>query len=298
MRYVSLHSAERVASVLAVVAGAWLVPKQSSWLALVTSVGLAHYALSVFYSKKQIAQVCSQPFSGALFAALLVCGVALFWYGFPLIILFGFHHVFNEVYLLNRSLKLREGPENAGLRTASIILNLMLYFATVRSYPELQFMNHAFLFVGVAVACGVFLFALARVGKMLAPSQWVDCCVFEIVGIVLLAVSFYYRINVYHVVLYHCIFWGVYPLQKMARQKSGETGRYIGLNIAAVLIAFVFSPRSFVHPLRIPGVGWDALFRFASTTHILMSLGLSTAHPAWITRWFLGRQRQAVARST
>lgn len=289
MRFLSLHSAERVGSVLVVAVAASFVPDWGTWRTLVISVGLGHYILSVIYSRKQIVQVSSQPASAILFAGLLACTALLFWNGFPLLILFGFHHVFNEVYLLNRTLKLRDDSSGAALRTSSIILNLMLYFATVRNYPEVRFMNHTLLFIGVAVACVVFLAVLLRMGRALTVSQWVDCCIFEAVGLALLAVSFYYRINVFHVVLYHCVFWGVYPLQKLARQGGMEVGRYLGLNLITIFAGFLISPLSFWHALRLSNAHWDAMFQLTTTAHIMMAFGISTAHPAWITRWFQGR---------
>jgi hypothetical protein len=297
MKLVSLHSAERISSVLVVAVLAWLVPDPRAWLTLVISVALGHYILSLIYSRKQIVQVGSRPTSMVLFAGLLLCSAVLYWRGFPLIILFGIHHVFNEVYLLNRSLKLRNEPDAAALRTGSIFVNLLLYFATVRHYPELQFMNHTLLFAGVAVACIVFLVVLLRVGKTLSASQVVDCCIFEVVGLALLAVSFYHRINVYHVVLYHCVFWGVYPLQKMAQQGAGEVKRYVGFNIAAITAGFLISPLSFVYATRLSEMHWDAAFRMTSIVHIMMAFGLSTAHPAWITKWFQGRAPQTASRA-
>jgi hypothetical protein len=297
MKFLSLHSAERIGSVIVVAALACLVRDPRMWFTLVISVALGHYILSLIYSRKQVAQVCSQPSSMVPFAGLLLCSVLLYLGEFPLIILFGIHHVFNEVYLLNRTLKLHDGPDAAALRTASIVVNFLLYIATVRRYPELQFINHAFLFAGVAVACIVFLVVLLKAGKLLSASQLLDCCIFEVVGLALLAVSFYHRINVYHVVLYHCTFWGVYPLQKMARQGGGEVARYAGLNIAALFAGFLISPLSFLHAFRLSDMHWDAVFRLSSIIHIMMAFGLSTAHPAWITKWFQGRVRNTVSRT-
>jgi|GEM_PF-2482423 len=285
MRYISLHSIERIASVLVVAAIACVVADSRTWMALVISAATGHYLLSVGYSRKQIAQVCSRPGPLAGFLALILAGIFLYRGGFPLIVIFGIHHVFNEVYLLDRTLKLRDRGEAAFFRTSSILVNFSLYFATVRSYEELHWINHMFLFASVAVTCVLFLVALTRVRQVVEPSRILDCVIFEVVGLALLAVSFYRPINVFHVVLYHCVFWGVYPLQKMARQGAGEVGRYLGQNAVSIGAAFLVSPLAFV-AVHFSDANWDAFFRFSSWLHIMMAFGLSTAHPAWITRLF------------
>ena len=285
MRYISLHSIERIASVLAVAAIGCAVPDTRTWMAVVISAATGHYLLSVVYSRKQIGQVCSRPGPLAGFVALILAAIFLYRAWFPLIIIFGIHHVFNEVYLLDRTLKLRDRGEAAFFRTSSILVNFALYFATVRSYEELRWMNHAFLFASVAVTCVLFLYALTRVRQVVEPSRILDCVVFEVVGLALLAVSFYRPINVFHVVLYHCVFWGVYPLQKMARQGAGEVWRYLGQNAVTMGAAFLVSPLAFM-AVHFSDANWDAFFRVSSWLHIMTAFGLSTAHPAWITRLF------------
>lgn len=85
-------------------------------------------------------------------------------------------------------------------------------------------------------------------------------------------------------VLYHFVFWALYPLPRMMKKGFGEAGKYIGINVALSVGFILISPAAFI-PVHASMPMWFTMFMVFSYLHITMSFALSTAHPAWITRW-------------
>jgi hypothetical protein len=288
-----VHASLRIISILvvALIVRAFL----SDWAWIAVCVAFAHYFLSLLYSQRQIRCVFSRPASLPPLAGLALGGTALYLADFPLVIYFAFHHVFNEVYLLERAVGPSDDAEAAkALRTSGAVLNFFIYFVLLRDLSELKFVNQQFLFGGLAVSYGVFFYNLHRLGRSMKTSALVDNCIFEIIGLFLIGASFFFGFILLHLVFYHVVFWGLYPIPKMWRQRTGEIWRYVGMNAVLTLFFLLLSPLGFG---GLYGAHLIFLRQFGlwSFIHITASFALSNAHPNWITRWFDPRYAPASA---
>ena len=295
MSNASSYAALRVASI-AVVAATALSTRHipGLWLSVVLSVGFGHYALSVLYAKEPIRRVLSRPRSIASFAILAAGSYLLYTHNFSLLIAFAVHHVFNEVYLPDRVLKTGDALRLKQLRFARTALNFFIFFVLVRHAPEIQNWSRPLLFGGL-LCSAVMVAALMFHLRQNAPrAAFIDLCAFELIGLLIVVLSFFYNVRFLEIVLYHFVFWALYPLPKMLERGTNPAVRYVGLNVLLSAGFLLLSP---VSPLVtvFSDAQWFAQFRFWSYFHIATAFALSTAFPDWITRWFKPAPAPAVA---
>lgn len=287
------HSLLRLISVAITAVVFVLTRGQSPWHELVFSLGFGHYALSLIYARKQMVRVVlGQPHTLLPCLILLVGVWVLYRNDVSLLLYFGVHHIFNEVYLLERGVGLKDSAEVRAFRVGSLALHFLLYCALFRHYPDLDFVPDTLVFAGLAVAYPVFFALLYRLRGVLTPGACIDLCLFEVLGLFLLIATSVLNKHVWflQVVFYHFVFWSLYPLPKMAAQGRREVKRYIFLNIALT--------GTFLFLILLAISRWgatlgmvEAHFRLWSYIHITFSFALSSAHPSWITRWFQPRPK-------
>lgn len=305
-----LHTAFRIISVVLVLLFGYNVRSDRPYLAIIFSITFGHYLLSVIYARNQITRIVQQPSVLVMCLGLLAVVCGLFFSGFSLLIYFAVHHVFNEVYLLSRSVPVSD-PEGRRLRTSSIILNFFIYFTILRkdllilpfpsmvphdvewtrslAYRVLTFL----LVVNLVASYAAFATCVARVRKRVSRGELIDICSFEIAGLALVILSCFVKIRFLDLVLYHVVFWAMFPLPGMLKKSAGEAWQYVALTIATTAVFLLISPISSVS-FRLSEDQWWSQFYFWGYFHITMSFALSRAHPAWIVKWFFpGRMAKA-----
>lgn len=296
-----LHVLLRAISVLIVIVFVWLIPDYATERWVIFSLGFAHYFLSLVYAQGPLARVVSQPTTLLASVGLVIAGAALYLNQFSLLIYFAIHHVFNEVYLLGRVGPLQDQRATQALRIISVLLHFCLYCALLRHHAELEFLPRGLLFATLALSYLAFFIVLRRLKKELKLRALIDVGAFEVLGLLLLAASFFVRINFLHIVLYHFVFWSLFPLAKLAQQGRHKVRNYLVLNAAATIIFLLISPLGLLRSHWL-SAHWEEQFRFWSYLHITLSFAVSSAHPGWITRWFqptsLMNRSQSVARSS
>ena len=108
----------------------------------------------------------------------------------------------------------------------------------------------------------------------------------ELLSVAAIAIGHFHSISVWHIVLYHITFWGLYPLYKMYdRANIQPAQRYVFLNVTLLVVAWLISPLSFL-PWHMSEEFMRAQFIFTSFFHIMTSFALSRAQPEWIWRIF------------
>jgi hypothetical protein len=280
-----LHTLFRSVSLLAVVLG-WAYLPWASWASLVGAWAFGHYALSLLYARVQAIKLVGQPRYYFPLVVLAAGTAALYWGGFPVLIYFAVHHVFNETYMLSRALRLPPTTEARDYRCASQLVSLVLFLVLLRNNPILSFLPPEVGFAALIPAYIFFFYVLSQLrGVLQTRSQWVDACGFEILGLGLIIISFYADIRLLHLVFYHVVFWTFFPLPQMLKKSRGEVVRYLMLNGGLTLGFWLISPASFL-PWRVGLEAWVGGIASFAFLHISLSFALSSAHPWWIRRWF------------
>ncbi|MBC7998745.1 MAG: hypothetical protein IAF58_12425, partial [Leptolyngbya sp.] len=195
---------------------------------------------------------------------------------------FGFHLVFNEIYLLHRT-NLRPLWHRLGLlRTASCVFSLLLYAIAVRQV----FFGFQFIYMPVCVlaaAAGiVFLYALIKARPALTTKTFIDLCSLEIMACVIVGISMFTKIGVFEVVLYHITLWGIYPMTKMWKSPKAVIS-YVFYNVLGFMTMLHLSPLS-AWPYHFTFLQMLDQFKFWSFVHIFTAISISSAHPDWIIR--------------
>ncbi len=282
-KILSVHSWMRIASVLIVILLALVLQPQSAFVTFVFVFSSVHYTLAAFYGRHRIAQALSSP-REAFGLVLLTFAALLFFFGRGnLFLLFGIHHVLNEVYLLYRGAAEGLRAHTRSLRLSAIVFNSVIYVTLLRHTPPATRLDENWLFAALAVSCVFFFANLALARRSFKDASLADLCLFEVLGLIAIAASFFVQISLLHVVMYHFIFWSFYPVQSLARQGRRPVIQYVCLNLVLTGAFFLTSPAS-PFPLRMSDVLFMAQFRFWSMLHILTSFSLSAAHPVWIRK--------------
>lgn len=285
----SLHTSLRFVAILITVLIATQV-KDVVWLSLLWSLAFVHYALALFYSRRRMALVASETHSLIPAVGVTLAGAALYLNQFSLLIYFGIHHVFNEVYLWNRTLPVSEDGRRRALRGSAVLLNAFVYAVLLRHYSELSWIDPSLLFAGLLASYGYFFFCLSRLHPSLGLVSLLNSCSFELFGLLLVILSLFTPIDLNHIVLYHFIFWSLYPIDKFYRQGHGELTRYLVVSVVLLGIFLLFSPMG-VSDRAASEYYYYEQFIFWSFVHITLSFFLSDGHPMWITRWFRVRPK-------
>lgn len=303
MTNLPLHSIIRLISILLVLLITSLWPDPVFWSSIAMSLGLGHYLLSVIYAQRQISQAFVQPHSAKTLVALLLLGSTLYLCHFPLVIFFGLHHVFNEVYIVNRVITNEQTPGARTFRTSGVVLNFFIYFVVLRKDPDLQnlafelqkldFLNTSalksvltnVLLTGFIGSCVFFVVSLWNVKPRLKGAKLIDGFAFEVIGLGLVVVSFYVQILFLHVVFYHFVFWVLYPIAKISKQGRKPLARYFVETFASTALFLALSPIG-ISAYVLHGSFFFRQFFLWSYLHITSSFAFSNAHPNWIVRWF------------
>lgn len=285
-----LHSMIRIFSLLFTVWFAWQVPDQITLWSIVWCLGFGHYFIGLWYSRRLVRQVSQDSQTLYPFIVVLAMGTILFFARFSLTIYFAIHHAFNEVYMLNRTMKNK--VDLTGLRTSGVFLHLFLYAVLLRYTPTLMLIDPNILFVGLGISYLAFFFFLFRLRNQLSREELINNSCMEILGLALIPLADYASLSIFHIAFYHFVSWCLIPLQMIARQGKKSVFNYLGVTLLVTGGIFFLTP-----------IGLDSLafskefmgFQFVlwSFIHITISFGLSKAHPQWITKWFTPQEISA-----
>ncbi len=281
-------NALRLFSVAITIAIFWIAPSEEASRALVYSIAFGHYLIALWYSKKRILRITSQPASYPALLLIALVGYLAYANTFSLVIYFAVHHAFNESYILNFSngtSASRESGDLNNLRLSAVFFNFFVFLATLRNHPDLYFLNSAFLIVGVISTSIPFLFFLSRLKNVFTRAEMVRACAFEMMGLVILAVSFYTPITFIQVVCYHVVSWVFFPLYRMIKAAPGKITEYALLTAGVTFIFILLSPLG-VRRYELNDSFFKQQFFLWSYLHITFSFVFSDAQPEWITRWF------------
>lgn len=256
-------------------------------MAILWSTAFVHYLLALYYSRKRLWHMgYGKPMLLAI--ATMAGGWLLYINEFSLLIYFGVHHVFNEVYLTNRAIPPVNEQLRKGFLVSAIFLNASIYAVVLREYPEISWVDHGLLFGLLITSGSAFLYYVIRLADELESWGCLGLAVVECMGLVLVVISFFVDIRLNYIVLYHFIFWFFYPIS-MFRQRGGSalTG-YVAASFGLLVLFIALSPISPVSSLD-KGLSehyFTQQFIFWSYLHITISFIVSDAHPLWIRRTF------------
>jgi hypothetical protein len=250
---------------------------------------IAHYFLAIPYSKKHIVNVMKRRSTSAYFMGLIAASLILASAKNPnlLFFMFGIHYVFTEVYLLYDNVIPNRWRDTRALRIASLVCNMFAYLAAIRT-PWFQHSASldTFIWTGYAVSACVFAYQLLRMKNSLTRGQIIQAFVFEALGLALVILGHFHPIYVFSFIYYHIIFWILYPSWKMIEfRQFRPLSIFLTSNIVVCGLFMLISPFS-RQPIHLNWSQWGMLFNGGALVHIIMSFGITTAQPGWITRIF------------
>jgi hypothetical protein len=271
---------------------------------VIICLAYSHYLAGLYYSRKQISSVMKSPLGLSKMVFMIALGFLATLKHFPLLYYFTFHHIFNETYLLNRTVGPDKVPALKPLRLSAMVLHFFAYFFIFRWHPSMPaFIEPAMLdpllFCGVMISTGAFLIQFRNARGFLTRREQVDNCFFEVLTLGICVASLFTKIYFMQLVGYHFIFWILYPLSKIlekgAFEKTGrETAKFLGWTVGLTGLFLVISPIG-APSFRMPERLFAVLFILLSNLQISLSWGLSDAQPDWLVQFFRPKKTQPLA---
>ncbi len=302
----------RILTILIVVVSVTTVPTPKAWLAFVYSIALAHYLMALIYSRRQIAEAFRQPHVLLPLFSVAILGTTMYMASFLLIFYFGLHHAFNEAFILRGTIPAEDDNVKA-FRGSAVIVHLMLYLFIVRRQAGIvlgpanplfglaggrsgTYLSLFLLLGALAVAYVFFFYYLYRIRRFLDLKSLIENCGFELVGLVVALVSIQVFFSYLHVVLYHVVFWTLFPLPKIASMGMKQLASYLGLTAVFSAAFLLLSPLG-LFPSRYASALFAQQFYIWTVVHITSSFLLSNAHPEWIVNLFRSKAPAALAKA-
>lgn len=302
----------RILTVLTVVLITVEAPSHRAWLAVIYSIAFGHYLMALIYSRRQIVEALRQPHGLVPMFSAALMGAAVYLSRFSLIFYFGLHHAFNEGFILRGTIPAEDDDVKA-FRGSAVVVHLLLYLFILRRqvgvtlgaaspyYGRTGGRPGAFLAVAVlaallALSYGFFFYSLYRIRRFLDRKSLMENCGFELAGLVVAAVSLQFYFSYLHFVLYHILFWTLFPLPRMAALGWKQLGTYVGLTAVFFGGFLLLSPIG-LFPSRYAASIFARQFVIWTVIHITSSFLLSNAHPEWIVNIFRPKPRAELAKA-
>jgi hypothetical protein len=283
----------RCAALAATLAAKAAFDSENDYLAFVMAVGFGHYATSVIYARSQMEGLMSPRYVAPL-AVLSAIGLGLAFVGIiphtiKLLYYFGLHHVFNETFISGRLLQGVSARDMKTYRLTSTLFNIAVYVAMLFTTQYSRIFDEQVLWALIVLTGVPYARTVWRLGAGKSGAVITDLVSAEAIGLCLAALSLAggVPIGFMDVVLYHFLFWCLYPLAKFQTQGSTRVVRYLSANLGLTLVAFAASPVVFFN-YELFGSWYLAVFYALSYFHITTSFALSNQHPEWIVQWFRG----------
>jgi len=280
MSRLPFFSTIRLISIAVVAIAAFAMPTPF-FKAFFTSALFGHYALSFYYSKRQLGNLAKKRTTwiplGILAAGTLVYIFtgAYVWLLAPFI---GLHIALSETYMISG-----QGDVSAKLRwhlnLSRYLVNAFIYVLLLHTFPVFSFIPVPVALLGLATSFGYFAFIMKRDGHALDASAKTDLLIFEAsgvaVGLVLFASGIAMAPPLF--VYYHVTTWILYPAANFYRRGDRSQFSWF-LGQTAVVTAVFFALSTMVD---LPGA-----IPMWATLHFVSSFPLSRLNPTFITKLF------------
>lgn len=260
------------------------------------ALGFSHYFLGFIYSRADVTRVLSH--TNTIFPLILLglAGVGLFQGDFSLVWFFGLHHAINEAYIFTKydkphNLKQHKSSDamaylsTSRLKTTSFVTHLAGYLVIVDfglSKPVWWA-----LFVIFSLSFVFFQYAIRQYkAHNTQHSGFSECLLLGVMCIDYWVMP----ISIEYFVMYHFVFWILFPAQGMwARKQIKSINKYLLYTAITWALFLLFGPLGIgiTHPYTLgsrENYYWFVVFSYA---HITLSFAISKTNPAWVQKLFV-----------
>jgi hypothetical protein len=255
----------------------------SNLISVVVALSISHNSLAFVYSESQRAYLRENwrrhllPLLGLAAAVALTC-----WLDRPPVYyLFAIHHICNETYFAQARFR----QSDRALVLARALLHTVAFGILTRA--ELEFFGwHVPMAAWALALAGASLVYFGWLAMLKGTEVWRDAS-YELVAVGFAVWSgLNYSLILDHVLVYHFLFWGMYPMARLRRQ--GRLLVYLGWTFGLFGLGLLFTPIG-PHWGGLDDAGLSYVSRLTAFFHFFSSAALSRSHPAWVQRWFFAR---------
>jgi hypothetical protein len=254
---------------------------------LYVSVLFCHYILAVTYSGGQLKKLNGSKRYYIPLVILIILGVVITQWTYPAIgVYFGIHYALSETYMVLKGVHAPNPYSFSKIIATRFLFGLFSYLVILRY--QLDFVDlYIEYFFGLALLFFVASFICVLINKDMSGENKKNLIIFELVGLVIMLVLFFYSVDVpfYVLVFYHITMWLIFPAHSLPRNKSN---RYLLYNGVLITLFFILTPSVELHDL-VPSLSrdsWMGLSILFGYVHITISFALSAMNPEYIRRWF------------
>ncbi len=190
-------------------------------------------------------------------------------------IYFGIHHFYSEVYSQRSHYKLYELPSYT--RTFQMLFHFFFYCLFLKGVSVLEPIAYSIFAWGFALSAIWYFYHISESNMPGKKDHMLSELPFVLFALVIIQGPF----NVLDIILYHFLFWTLFPLTKFKKVMGWQSFRYalanIGFPIALILLFVQFSTTT---------QGAIGLLDMFGYFHISLTFALSQLNPAVIRQLF------------
>lgn len=254
--------------------------ERGSLNSFILAFGFSHYFIGWIYSKANFKQVWGQKKKRWSLSLLFGCGgIFSFFHLPPPVLLSPFHHSLSDLYLSQP--KVTAAQDFRWLFFIRMLFNISGHFILLHSWSPLLQKIPLSGIKSLFYACSaILLFELVRLGR---SSSWRNAggiALYEGLLFILIFWGNFQKVTILHTILYHSIFWALYPSLGILKKGKIPFMRYVLLTIATtIFFLFLIEP-------HLKTKDYFHLFIFTGTFHIYLSFALSSLNPQWLVNYF------------
>jgi hypothetical protein len=259
------------------------------YLLALSALGLGHYVMSALYSRKIVLGYLQNKKLFLNFGLLILLSLALTYFAWPgLIVLFGIHHLFTEVYAPNTIYPREHFLQEKKLLIVRYIFHIFAYVLVVQAVMGNRFIVLRYEIAAfIATAITYFLF----IGRsMISKKIKLDLFLAELTFFFLVLFSLWASLGFLGLLFYHFIFWFYFPLHKLKTNGFANIRKYLFETL--IITGIILTGLSFIDAQNMREFNFvrssHSLYylKLFSYIHIVTALALSKMNPEFIQSLF------------
>lgn len=250
---------------------------ESRFIFFTSVLGIAHYTTALLFSST-IIKVFLKNDSLVLRVTLLLIALLTFgWFkAVPMVLFFGIHHLFSELYT-------EEKNEGSNLTLKNLVLVLFhgsFYCLFAKNEPIFSMIHSKYYYWIFFIIAPYYLYLTTQNNKNILKKY-----VLFITYISIAVISFYYPLKAYYIIFYHFIFWFFYPTSNFLNKPKYVFAKYLMVMSTTILVLY------FMYRTKILDLN-NAFYHLyiLGYLHITVSFFLSKLNPQIFIRYLLGQK--------
>lgn len=250
---------------------------ERSFIFYTSVIGIAHYIVALLFSSTIIKAFLKNE---SLILRSFLILIALFVFSWlkvlPMVLFFGVHHLFSELYT-------EEKIQDSKIDFKNLILILFhgsFYCLFAKNEPIFSFIPPKYYYWIFFIIAPYYLY-LTTQNNQKNLKKYSTFSIYIAIAVI----SFYFPLKAYYIIFYHFIFWFFYPTSNLLNKSKYDFVKYLIIMVVTILIVY------FIYQTYLLDIN-NAFYHLyvLGYLHITLSFFLSKLNPQIFIKYLLGQK--------